>query len=117
MGQPLKTSIDYRGQTYVDEPVYIQPKREHLLAAREVDQHVMAPIVNALAEGLMRREAVPVVIANPKREAEAEIRAFLGEGTLQPRPALLVGHERVRLRWMTPDGKGGLVDAKKGGRK
>lgn len=25
------------------------------------------------------------------------------------KPAVLVGHERVRLRWMKPDGKGGLV--------
>lgn len=32
-------------------------------------------------------------------------------------PPILTGHERVRLRWMKPDGKGGLVPRTKRARR
>jgi hypothetical protein len=53
------------------------------------------------------------VYAIPKRETRDLIRdavesAFGGPG-YRPRKPIVVGHERVRLRWMKPDGKGGLV--------
>lgn len=54
----------------------------------------------------------PVYVA-PKREqrdrlSEAVAEVYGGPGW-QPKAPIIVRHERVRLRWMKPDGKGGLV--------
>lgn len=70
----LCSEIKKAGQPYVDEPIYILPKKEGAIS----------------------------------RSVRA---AFGDQTTVNP---LLVGHERVKLRWMTPDGKGGLIPKAKG---
>lgn len=67
----IKESIERDGQSYIDEPIYAQPKDRTL--------------VSLLVEAAFNR----------------------GEVRLQ-RPVLL-HHERVRLHWLKPDGKGGLI--------
>lgn len=69
-----KTSIEFVGQDFIDEPIYALPKKEGAIS----------------------------------RSVRA---AFGDQTTVNP---LLVGHERVKLRWMTPDGKGGLIPKAKG---
>ena len=56
------------------------------------------------------------VLVQPKREARSRlshaVQAALdpqGQYAERPRAPITVGHERVLLRWMKPDGKGGLV--------
>lgn len=45
-------------------------------------------------------------VSSPSAIECAVARAF---GRVVPVPeSITIGHERVRLRWMTPDGKGGL---------
>lgn len=49
----------------------------------------------------------------PKQEPfdvmKASIALALGGEMPKAKPPILVRHERVTLRWMKPDGKGGLV--------
>lgn len=50
------------------------------------------------------------VVAEPTRdEIRNSVRAALSGGKAEEPQPLLLGHERVRLRWLKPDGKGGLV--------
>lgn len=50
----------------------------------------------------------PVFVA-PKQRSELD-RIFAAAFKQPPLPQpIQVGHERVRLQWMKPDGKGGLV--------
>lgn len=44
----------------------------------------------------------------PKRPTQVSAAISHAFGATPPSP-IIVGHERVRLRWMKPDGKGGLV--------
>lgn len=53
------------------------------------------------------------VYASPKPELITNIALSVGAAFNEGRPRaprrILLGHERVQLRWMKPDGKGGLV--------
>ena len=48
------------------------------------------------------------ILVQPKRQDPLERAIAEAYGKLVVRPPITVGHERVRLRWMTGDGKGGL---------
>ncbi len=53
----------------------------------------------------------------PRPEEMSPVRMGLAQmfGSPTPQPIQeLVGHERVRLRWMKPDGRGGLKPKNKG---
>lgn len=67
----LKPSITGERQRYVDDPIYLEPKRRSQIEA-----------------------AVADIFKRP------------------PPQSLLAGHNRVRLRWMTPDGEGGFIPRK-----
>lgn len=60
------------------------------------------------------------IVVRPKQErrskVELAVQAALdpkGMFLERPRQPIVVGHERVLLRWMTPDGKGGLKPREK----
>lgn len=92
MSQALRTAVR-DGQPYVDQPVYAKPK----LVQRNV----------ALALG----DAPP----DPRAKLACVFRHRDGRDTDRPwQPVqvpmpLLVRYDRIALRWMKPDGKGGLV--------
>lgn len=55
------------------------------------------------------------IVVHPKSEPGAWLRAAVqaaldpkGFFAERPREPIVIGHERVQLRWMTPDGHGGL---------
>ena len=53
----------------------------------------------------------PVYInQKPETQLSASVRAAFGDFQ-KPKP-ILIRHDRVRLRWMEPDGKGGMVPRK-----
>lgn len=73
MSTDLKTTIK-DGQRYVDEPVYVDPKRE------------------------------------PFDVLRASVALALGGQKEPPKHSIVVRHERVRLRWLRPNGRGNLVE-------
>lgn len=70
---PVRTSVDYEGQPYVDEPIITYPNSQFT-----------SPI------------------------AESVSAAFNGGVPDIPLP-IQTGWQMVRLKWMKPDGKGGLI--------
>jgi hypothetical protein len=51
------------------------------------------------------------ILARPKPASRVELSvqaAFDPQGLKRRPTPIVVGHERVMLRWVTPDGKGGL---------
>jgi hypothetical protein len=63
----LLTTIERDGQEFLDEPVYVHPKKLSLIEA-------------SIAKAFNIAMSAPIAVR----------------------------HERVKLRWMKPDGKGGL---------
>lgn len=88
----LRTKIRKDGQTYYDQAVVV--------AAKPVDRL-----------GFSVRKAVSstevVGYTTPKSPLELPQPITAADLVGLPRP-ITVAHERVRLVWMTPDGKGGL---------
>lgn len=73
--------------------------------------------MNSIAETVVKRGQKfvddPVYIMRKKEEVISKhVRRALGDFS-DPEP-LLVGHKRVGLRWMKPDGRGGIVPTKSG---
>ena len=59
-----------------------------------------------LSEGQEYLDEPVYVFPKPITQIEASMAAMYGLRLPQPK---LIGHDRVRLRWMKPDGKGGLI--------
>lgn len=49
------------------------------------------------------------IVVRPRSPSALEHSVAAAFGEPQARTPITVGHERVLLRWMKPDGKGGLV--------
>lgn len=49
------------------------------------------------------------IVATPWKPSAIEASVAAAFGVKAQKKPIVVGHERVRLRWMKPDGKGGLV--------
>jgi hypothetical protein len=102
----LKTVITNIGQEYVDEPVYVHAKTE-----RDVFSHLSPELqaaIRPLAQGFLKKGvSAPLVYANIEAEILRTLRSVLSEPA--PKPPILIRHDRVSLKWMKPDGKGGLV--------
>lgn len=49
------------------------------------------------------------VVALPVLRSVLELSVSAAFGNEKPLTPIVVRHERIRLRWMKPDGKGGLV--------
>lgn len=106
--KPLRTSIVREGQPYVDEPVY-----ETVSKATPLAMNIAHRLPHELAAAKQH------VFGGPAKEAEAvENNPFLeyakGLGRVAPPKPIakitaLSHYNHVRLRWMKPDGKGGLV--------
>lgn len=110
---PLRPRLERDGQPYIDKPRYIQPKPGCGLADEDhaLKGAVLEVLSAALAGDAIRRGAVPMVYARPGDEARRQAKHLLEAGPHggTSRRPILVGYTTVRLRWMKPDGKGGLV--------
>lgn len=92
----LKTAITHDGQRYVDEPIHAMPKPvapltlavRHAMASLRIVGHSIPKSVIEVPHPVTAAEVMPPDVPQP----------------------LLLGYERVRLRWMTSDGKGGLKE-------
>lgn len=82
----IKTSIAQEGQRYLDEPVMA-----------EIAKRFTSPLADALAQALGNVRYYRDSNGMPRSE-----RMDL------PKPILL-RYERINLRWMKPDGHGGLI--------
>lgn len=84
----LKTAITKDGQRYVDEPIHVRPKRPDIIE---------------------RSIAQTVIVGYAKPRVAVELPIPVSRADVEPvKSPIVVGHERVLLRWMTSDGKGGL---------
>lgn len=88
--------IKRQGQPFVHEPVYEEISRGSRVAIH-IENIAMCP--------------VHVFGAQPKQPERPSdgclMQRLYTKGLLREQ----IGHERVRLRWMKPDGRGGLVEA------
>ncbi len=106
INKPLKTLVTHEGQAYVDEPVY-----EVVSAA--------SPIALAVTRSLPFEIAgkLPYVFGMPPdesiRDAEDIAPLISPRQQLRTKITALSRYNHVRLRWMKPDGEGGLVPAKR----
>lgn len=65
-----------------------------------------APVKTSVTSNRQRYVDDPIY-ARPKPRSVIEISLAQAFDRKLPTP-IVIAHERVRLRWMTPDGKGGL---------
>ena len=69
-------------------------------------------LADASLETAIRRAGQPFydepVMARPKRKSFLELSLMEIFGSKEKK-SIVLGHERIRLRWMKPDGKGGLT--------
>jgi hypothetical protein len=96
VAKTLRTQIAFDGQRYVDDPVYELISKASACA--------LAVNRAALAISSMRPHAFGAGDAAPAPGIEAP--------QIMPRIDGLSGYERVHLRWMKRDGKGGLTPRK-----
>lgn len=80
----MRPSIQWDGQKYVDQPVFKVVSDPTKLA------QIVSVIGNPIFLIPMRKQLPQTVLDKPVRIADVE-------------------YHRVRLQWMKPDGKGGLV--------
>ena len=101
---PLKTTIT-DGQPYVDEPVYAVISKATDLAL--IINVAFSPRIRTLGLGEMRR----MVSQGRCEEMLRKLRnmAQSPAPVIAPEIRALSHYNRVRLRWMRPDGNGGLV--------
>lgn len=99
--QKLRTTVQHEGQKYVDEPIYVQPKFEPGPMAARAVQRAMAAVLEEKQPVIATMAPALCCFAGP-----VEIRAM--PPAPERKPPILVGYERVRLRWVKPDGKGGF---------
>lgn len=85
MDTDIRTSVQFVGQPYVDKPIYAAPNPDRV-----------TPIAEALADIFGNARWLRNELGVPKR-----VRVDI--------PQILLRHERTQLKWMKPDGKGGLV--------
>lgn len=105
--QPLRTAIERSGQKYLDNPVY-----ETVSKAKPLSY-----LVNAMAGGFQPDDygvRTPghrhVFGKDIQREPHCKPD---GWKPLKRRIEHISGYEHVQLRWLVPDGKGGLVPKKR----
>lgn len=111
----LKTAITKDGQTFIDEPIVVNPKHEAMVLHQEgrtTDDHAIREIARAMVAKALESPKPPqlcVILRDPVAALEQEVQAFLGAGaTAKVRQPITIGYERVRLRWMAPDANGNL---------
>lgn len=116
-----QTIIKKVGQPFVDEPVYVYPKREHYnplaMALQQAlpskpEQHTYTAMVTGVLAGvLLHIGAAPMVLAKPLVEMQEHAIRMLnaGAGNGSVKQPILVRYERVALRWMKPGSNGKLV--------
>jgi hypothetical protein len=111
--QPVK-SISREGQPFVDEPVYITISDARKLALRVNGMFARQRVFYLHAKKLVL--SIQASLPLP-RQIEPRLPVFL-----EPNPRLTSSIEefshynRVTLRWMKPDGKGGLIPKYEGAR-
>jgi hypothetical protein len=89
---PLKPGIGAVGQRYYDEPVRVNPVQDFLR-----DQ-----IEDALKPAAQDQRSAGLAVCLLPRPAKYP-------APYQKRPSsIVVDHRRVQLRWLEPDGKGGI---------
>jgi fructose-1,6-bisphosphatase len=91
INKPLKPAITDDGQAYVDEPVYIEVSKAKPLALE----------VNA---ALPQLAAGHIHVFGAKRQQPRRRGPHI-----PPVIETLSHYNHVRLRWMKPDGRGGLI--------
>lgn len=103
----LITRVTKEGQACVDEPIHVWKKKlpEQIGHAFKEERPDLALTCKAGAEALAVDLKCPFVMADPVADVA---RALEKSFTKQSKP-LLVGHERVTLRWMKPGPDGKLV--------
>lgn len=78
------------GQRFFDEPVYVEVSRA-------------VPLSLAVNDAFIPRQNPPVVpFCNSQKPVPGTV-------MLRPKIEVLSHHNRISLRWLTPDGKGGFV--------
>ena len=89
---PIRLGISRAGQPYYDEPVYAEPKAE--LMQGFIERAIrMLEIVGYTETGRLIDNLAPITRADLWR----------------PLPPILVAYQKINLRWMKPNCKGGLV--------
>lgn len=88
----IREKVIIQGQPYVDEPVFAQPKATPKLQ-RVVQRALLSRVVVD-----MKPAKSPLHLPEPVTADQTHT---------GPVPQQ-IGHERIRLQWMKPDGKGGL---------
>jgi hypothetical protein len=83
---PLKTTIS-TGQRYYDEPIRVYPKKTSAAIAAAVQS---PEIIGYIAPKTAIERPIPITRLKPLKGP------------------ITTGHNRLRLRWMEPDGNGGL---------
>ena len=96
---PILTEYITEGQPYIDEPITSKPAKR-----------LLSPLSDALAEIFgyvyyVREERKCV----PEGPDDSGVRSFNIRKRGDLPPEILLGYNHVKLRWMKPDGNGGLI--------